>query len=550
MATDISPSALLDFAKAIASGGQSKSGARLATVTRIDESGTAYVQLPGGEEAPIATTGAAYSIGDVVSVSMYGGKLRTVDNISAPSVSERVVRAAIRPVSKAVELAKAAASEADRVATAINQHFWADDNGIHVTEADHDATTEHNILINSVGILLRKATNYLVSITQSAIAFYDGNGNSASNVVAQFGADGVQIGKSSAAHSVIDANGQRVYMYVDGPLLLANIGYGEGASATGTANAPYYSMGLRTPRSLIGTYSMAEGYNTTASGSSSHAEGVNTVASGKYAHAEGVTVTAGNDGSHAEGGLTSASGMYSHAEGQNATASGYGSHAEGYGTSSYYATASGSGAHAEGYALNANIVASGDGSHAEGVETQATARGAHSEGISSIASGWCSHAQNYGTRATSSWQTAIGKYNVPDANNAYALIVGNGSSDSNRSNALTVDWDGDINNLGGRTFTNALIVFGYVTGSGKTVQLYAPLPGFAETVTATGTGSFTLRGGTGATLSVSVAASSITTKLTTGFRNLFEMRFTLSTAFAGGNDVSVSGFVSGLTLTF
>lgn len=527
MATDINPSALLDFAKAIASGGQSKSGARLATITRIDESGTAYVQLPGGEETPIATTGASYSIGDVVSVSMYGGKLRTVDNISAPSVSERVVRAAIRPVSKAVELAKAAASEADRVATAINQHFWADDNGIHVTEADHDATTEHNILINSVGILLRKATNYLVSITQSAIAFYDGNGNNAANIVAQFGSGGATIGKTGAAHSVIDANGQRFYGGSDGTTQLANIGYGEGAAQSGTAVAPYYTFGTRRSGSTVGNYSFASGMNVTASAHSSHAEGYavqsgNIVASGVGAHAEG----------EAQSNYT-------------ITASGIGSHAEGaaiYGDT----LASGTGAHAEGSWVTSSALAS----HAEGHHATAGAMAAHAEGAWTEANANYSHAQNYQTIAASESQTAIGKYNVEDSNDTYALIVGNGTS-SNRSNALTVDWLGNINNLQGRrTFTNALIVFGYVTGSGKTVQLYAPLPGFAETVTVTGTGAFTLRGGTGATLSTSVAASSITTKLTTGFRNLFEMRFTLSTAFAGGNDVSVSGFVSGLTLTF
>ena len=119
---DINPSALLEFAKTIASGSQSKGGTRLATVTRVDENGVAYVQLPGGEESPIGTTGATYNIGDVVSVSMYNGKLRTVDNISAPSVSERVVRAAVRPVSKAAELAKKSASEAEAVANAVNQH--------------------------------------------------------------------------------------------------------------------------------------------------------------------------------------------------------------------------------------------------------------------------------------------------------------------------------------------------------------------------------------------------------------------------------------------
>lgn len=86
------------------------------------------------------------------------------------------------------------AAEAQAVAEATGQHFFTDTDGVHVTEAEGDATTDHNILINSLGILLRKATNYLVSITSSAIAFYDGLGTAASNIVAQFGATGAQIG--------------------------------------------------------------------------------------------------------------------------------------------------------------------------------------------------------------------------------------------------------------------------------------------------------------------------------------------------------------------
>ena len=46
-------------------------------------------------------------------------------------------------------------------------------------------------------------------------------------------------------------------------------------------------------------------------------------------------------------------------------------------------------------------------------------------------------------------QTVIGKYNVEDTNDEYALIIGNGTDDQNRSNALTVDWTGKINAAGG-----------------------------------------------------------------------------------------------------
>ena len=62
-------------------------------------------------------------------------------------------------------------------------------------------------------------------------------------------------------------------------------------------------------------------------------------------------------------------------------------------------------------------------------------------GNNSIASGQYSHAQNYMTRAASNYQTALGKCNVEDTNDAYAVLVGNGTSDNARSNALTVGWD-------------------------------------------------------------------------------------------------------------
>lgn len=44
----------------------------------------------------------------------------------------------------------------------------------------------------------------------------------------------------------------------------------------------------------------------------------------------------------------------------------------------------------------------------------------------------------------SSYGLALGKYNEDDTNDDYVLIAGNGTSDSSRSNALAVSWDGDI----------------------------------------------------------------------------------------------------------
>ena len=121
------------------------------------------------------------------------------------------------------------------------------------------------------------------------------------------------------------------------------------------------------------------------------------------------------------------------AEGQSTTASGGSSHAEGTGT-----TASGLASHAEGW----YTIASGQYSHAEGQSTTASSYGSHAEGTNTIASGQYSHAEGRSTTAKGDYQHAQGKFNIEDANDKYADIVGNGSSSSARSNAATVSWDG------------------------------------------------------------------------------------------------------------
>ena len=137
--------------------------------------------------------------------------------------------------------------------------------------------------------------------------------------------------------------------------------------------------------------SMARKSDTTI-GAQSVALGSNTTASGDYSHAEGAGTTA--------------SGYASHAEGEETTASDYCSHAEGYGTT-----------------------ASGQASHAEGEST--------------TVSGYVSHAEGTGTIASSDYQHVQGQYNIEDTTNTYAHIVGNGTSSSARSNAHTLDWNGN-----------------------------------------------------------------------------------------------------------
>jgi hypothetical protein len=126
-------------------------------------------------------------------------------------------------------------------------------------------------------------------------------------------------------------------------------------------------------------------------------------------------------GSHAEGGGTKASGSYSHSEGGGTKADGVNSHAEGGST-----------------------VASGGTSHAEGGGTRATGTSSHAEGVVTIANGVGSHAEGSNTIASSDYQHTEGKFNVEDANDKFAHIIGNGTADNARSNAFAVDWDGKI----------------------------------------------------------------------------------------------------------
>ena len=155
---------------------------------------------------------------------------------------------------------------------------------------------------------------------------------------------------------------------------------------------------------LLGQDAQAFGSKTTASGYCSHAEGADSKAFGHYSHAEGSYTTASGQSAHTEGSETKASGWYSHAEGYGTTVSTLCSHGEGQRTT-----------------------ASGDVSHAEGNKTKASAYCSHAEGESTTASGENQHVQ--------------GKYNIADTISAH--ILGNGSDSSNRSNAHTLDWNGN-----------------------------------------------------------------------------------------------------------
>lgn len=263
-----------------------------------------------------------------------------------------------------------------------------------------------------------------------------------------------------------------------------NYSHAEGSKTTAFGIASHTEGGSTF---ASGNYSHAEGMYTGADGEASHAEGDFTTAEGKYSHAEGSRTAATGECSHAEGYATLAYGMYSHAEGYMTSASGVYSHAEGT------AYAAGTTSHAEGCAKMVKIrgtaesdryeyvydyerpymqngvwiILPGTNKQVRVVSSDATSfrcngsldiepgeelnvycsnaagDGSHAEGTDCVAVGSQSHAEGRGTIATGGDQHVQGRYNVPTYYpHPYAHIVGNGT-EQKRSNAHTLDWDGN-----------------------------------------------------------------------------------------------------------
>lgn len=252
-----------------------------------------------------------------------------------------------------------------------------------------------------------------------------------------------------------------------------------------------------------GNASHVEGLNCLALGLLSHAEGNCNIANADYAHVEGKYNKATGISSHAEGTSTTAQGNYSHAEGNNTQATGEQSHSEGNKT-----TATGAHAHIEGtsdraipltseddtvitasasnealiqeWTASKFTLAKGAASHVEGKNNLALQAMAHIEGENNIADNYHAHAEGYNNRASGNkshvegvnniavgnYQHVQGKWNkVPEEadKNKYAHIVGGGTSDTDRRNIHTLDWDGNAVYSGSVTCTD------FITSDGVSI---------------------------------------------------------------------------------
>lgn len=262
----------------------------------------------------------------------------------------------------------------------------------------------------------------------------------------------------------------------------------------------------------------ATGSNAVAFGG--HAEGSNSFAFGNQSRATG-------DYSFACGYNAKATENYSYCGGRNNEASGSDSHAEGLST-----LASGQGAHSEGI----GTTASGQGSHAEGNDTVASGVYSHAEGSNTIASGFNSHTSGFGTTAKTKSQFVIGEFNLFDSKTNqssrgdYVFIIGKGTADDARSNAMTVDWSGNIH--GANRLSH---------GAGHTVSADGAYAGGSSN---TASGAYSHAEGAGTTASGTNSHSEGNTTSASGTSSHAEGEQTEATAFcahAEGNGTVAQG---------
>ena len=244
--------------------------------------------------------------------------------------------------------------------------------------------------------------------------------------------------EKSPLKKVNEGNGDGIIIASRNPLNYGNIG--------SNAIDLSFSDTASSTRGATGLSSFSAGDRTTASGQFATSLGADTIASNDFTFASGYESVASGYGAYAEGNDTRSTGTFSHAEGGNTTASGDLSHSEGISTD-----------------------AIGNFSHAEGQQTQSRGVASHAEGLSNQANGNYSHSGGSNNYANAFAEYCIGHFATTIVSDSLNIIptdrvfnIGNGTSDTSRSNALTVLKNG-LGTL--PSVTNALIT----AASGKAI---------------------------------------------------------------------------------
>jgi endosialidase-like protein/trimeric autotransporter adhesin len=255
------------------------------------------------------------------------------------------------------------------------------------------------------------------------------------------------------------------------------VALGSGAVASANKSFAFGSVGIDSlgvttglKTRATGEYAYAIGLGCEASKKGAFALGANNVASGEFSTAVGFSTTATKWYSTAMGARTQATGWYSTAMGFGSTASANAAMAIGYGTISdgYGALAMGVNTHATGSGsvalgtktstMGISAVALGNSTEANGSYSVAMGQDCIADGDWSLAVGAANEATNYmsaafgyGTLARNYNVFVIGAFNqeigttvtYPWPTNPL-LVVGNGTDAGSRSNALELDWQGNL----------------------------------------------------------------------------------------------------------
>ncbi|MBR0482326.1 MAG: hypothetical protein IJJ48_07640, partial [Firmicutes bacterium] len=323
--------------------------------------------------------------------------------------------------------------------------------------ATHLAVTNEGlwILPATTGYKILIATGNGTTYTTAGTYIIDSSGNT----VARFGAD-VILGESNNGHAKIDSRKFTLYGS-NGSTVVVEFGSNNNSSGVATVTETkiteaysdvsgtwYYGIYPDyTPASIVSctvnSVSVAANIDQNDGFIYSSSFTDETVATVTYTTTDPVSFAKFN-GATASGARSLSSGQDSHAEGANSAS--FGEHAYATGTAAFAegknTTASGQFSHAEG----AHTTASGYASHAEGMLNRATGEHSHAEGVGCVASEPNSHAAGDHTVTTERNQFSVGQYNRDDTIGDL-FVVGNGEDDESRSDAFSVDIEGNARAL-------------------------------------------------------------------------------------------------------
>jgi hypothetical protein len=415
-----------------------------AVVMRIEDD-VAWVHIDGGvDETPVKLTVSAHE-GDVVQVRVGGGTAWLTGNGTRPPTDDATAIVAQETADVATSIAESNAEELQRVnvtlretqdavteareiADATNQHFWADENGVHIATTEGAASSGKNLLMNSLGILLRASGLPLAQFSSSQVAFYDGTGSGEDHIVALFGVNGAQVGYSDLAHIMLRSDTMR--MVSDKGMDMLNVtsnGISDYAEIKKTIDDDFTSITGTSSSNRNHLWYTLPLTNYTSGGRLRIVYEVRYVVT--VSGRQETRITKGFDY------FTIGTDENTSHSIQSVQCSVEYSHSAILDIYAYKTTSDGR------YFRLRSITYEG--------YTPMPVYDLGTRAISANNAGAFSAVIGEMLLAAGDRQLVTGKYNVEDTNDDYALIIGNGSDDSNRSNALTVDWNGTIKTADG-----------------------------------------------------------------------------------------------------